>query len=349
MSVFLKANHKVNARDPNLSLEPDTNRTVSSILNDSNFIRINGLGYRNLYLKLEALNPAGSVKMKAALGMINDLERRGCITPDTVLIESSSGSLGVALAMICAERGYRFVCVMDPNSSEHNVKTVRALGAHVEVVTQRDENGGFLGTRIAYINQLVAQDKRYVWLNQYANPENPGAHARLTARSIANAFEHIDYLFIGAGTTGTLMGCVQYFSQHRPKTKIVAVDSIGSVTFGHPAGKRYIPGLGTSRRPEIFSPDNIHAFEMTAEADAVRMCRYIAKTNGLLAGGSTGTVLAGVSQWQSRIPADATIVAISPDLGERYLDSIYDDQWVIERFGESPLTSDPVVFQPTAQ
>ena len=312
-------------------------KTITSIINDANFIQLRGLGVSQLHLKLESLNPAGSVKMKAAVAMINDAEARGCLKRDTVLIESSSGSLGVALSMVCAARGYHFTCVVDPNTSAHNVKMMKALGADIVVVTQRDENGGFLGTRIAYINETVARDPRYLWLNQYANPENPGAHARSTGPSIAAAFEHVDYLFIGAGTTGTLMGCVQYFRQYRPRTRIVAVDSIGSVTFGHPAGKRYVPGLGTSRRPEIYSPEGIHAFEMVDEAEAIAMCRHLARTNGLLAGGSTGTVLCGVQHWRERLPTNATVVAISPDLGERYLDTVYNDQWVLERFGERAL------------
>lgn len=310
---------------------------VSSIINDRNFVQIKSLGLEHLYVKIEALNPAGSVKLKAALAMIDDLETTGRIGPETILVESSSGSLGVALSMVCAERGYRFTCVVDPNTSTHNIKMMKALGAQIVVVTQRDENGGFLGTRIRHIHELVRSEPRHVWINQYANPENPGAHARLTARAIASAFGNVDFLFIGAGTTGTLMGCVQYFQKHRPNTRIIAVDSIGSVTFGHAPSKRYIPGLGTSRRPEIYKPDGIYAFEMISEAQAISTCRYLARTTGLLAGGSTGTVLAAVHRWRHLVPDHATIVAISPDLGERYLDTIYDDAWVTERFGPEPL------------
>lgn len=311
-------------------------KRISDVVNDDNFIQLQALGIAGLHLKLEGLNPAGSIKMKAAVGMINDLEAAGRINANTRLIESSSGSLGVAVSMVCAERGYRFTCVVDPNTAPHNIKLMKTLGADVFMVDQRDENGGFLGTRIAYIQALVASDARYLWLNQYANPENPGAHARTTARAIANAFERVDYLFVGAGTTGTLMGCAQYFSQHRPETKIVAVDSVGSVTFGLPAGKRHIPGLGTSRRPEIFARAGMFAFEMIDECDTVAMCRFLAHSSGLLAGGSTGTVLAAVHKWRRRMPADAVVVAISPDLGERYLDTLYDDTWVQTRFGCIP-------------
>lgn len=224
---------------------------ISSISNDRNFVRIRALGLNHLYAKIEGLNPAGSIKMKTALGMIASLEARGSIKHDTVLIESSSGSLGVALSILCAERGYKFTCVVDPNASSQNVKMMKALGASIEMVTERDVNGGFLGTRIAHIKNLVAADGRYLWLNQYANPDNPRAHVRTTARSIFERFERLDYLFIGAGTTGTLMGCVEFSASIARTLRIIAVDSIGSVTFGNSSGPRFIPGLGTSRRPEV--------------------------------------------------------------------------------------------------
>jgi cysteine synthase A len=338
--LFNARNSKIAASTERDPLQGITVNTISDIVNDNNFVKVNGLGLKQLYMKIEALNPAGSIKMKTALGMIRDLELRGRIDRSTILIESSSGSLGVALAVICAERGYRFTCVVDPNTSLHNVKIIKALGASVVVIDKRDENGGFLASRISYITELVARDHRYLWLNQYANPENPRAHARTTAFSIFQNFDRVDYLFIGAGTTGTLMGCIEFFGEHSPRTKIIAVDTIGSVTFGQPAAKRYIPGIGTSRRPEIFSPEGIHAIEMIAESDAISMCRHLARNNGILAGGSTGTVLCAVQNWKERIAPDATVVMISPDFGERYLDTIYDDDWVRERFGSIPTMNE---------
>ncbi len=305
---------------------------ISDIINDYNFVKVIGLGVSRLFLKLEAMNPAGSIKMKTALSMIRDLEQRGKINSNTILIESSSGSLGVALSIICAQRQYRFVCVVDPNTSRPNIQIMEALGTQVICVDKRDKNDGFLASRIAHIHELVASDQRYLWLNQYANPENPRAHARTTALAIFESFDQVDYLFVGAGTTGTLMGCLQFFGQHSPNTRIIAVDSIGSVTFGFPASQRHIPGLGTSRTPEIFDGEGIHAMEMVAETDTIAMCRYLARNNGILAGGSTGTVMSAVYAWRDRLPANATVVAISPDFGERYLETIYNDQWVRERF-----------------
>ena len=311
--------------------------SVSQIIGDFNYVHLKGLALGNLHLKLEYCNPAGSVKMKTAIGLIDDFAERGAISRDTTLIESSSGNLGVALSLVCAERGYRFVCVVDPNTNAHNIKLMEAYGAKVVKVTERDANGGFLGTRIAYVRNAVASDPSFLWLNQYSNPANANAHANSTARSIHIAFPALDYLFVGAGTTGTLMGCVRYFRRFSPRTRIVAVDSKGSVTFGQPPGKRFIPGLGSSQMPPIFDRHGIATCLSVDERAAIAMCRWLARSNGVLAGGSTGTVLAGVHALASELPADASIVAIAPDAGERYLDTIYNDEWVREKFGQSVL------------
>lgn len=310
---------------------------IKQLINEDNYIQIDQLCSAKVQLKIEGLNPAGSIKLKTAYAIISDLESRGLITPRTRLIESSSGNLGVALAMVCAAKGYQFVCVIDPNTSAPNRKLIQALGAQVIVVDQRDENGGFLYSRIRLIEQMVAQNPDYIWLNQYQSPNNPLAHYNATARAIAEKFGHVDYLFVGAGTTGTLMGCKRYFADHHPRTKVIAVDSVGSVTFGLPGGTRHIPGLGTSRRPEIYEPSDIHALLTVPEVHTVQVCRWLAQRYGLLFGGSTGTVLAGVQQWAAQIRPDDVVVAISPDMGERYLETLYSDDWVSQRLGPGAL------------
>lgn len=312
-------------------------QSLGDIVHDQTFLKVTGIGH-DFFLKMESLNPAGSIKLKTAVGLVNDVQARGLLGPDTVLIESSSGNLGVALAMICAERGIRFTCVVDPISSSHNIRMMRSYGAEVIQVDIPDANGGFLGTRIALIREKVASDPRYVWLNQYENAANPQAHARTTASSISRHFGHVDYLFVGAGTTGTLMGCLQHFRRHHPTTRIIAVDSVGSVTFGTPAGRRFIPGLGTSQRPPILNAEGIHALEMVPEARSVAMCRILARSKGMLVGGSTATVIAAVHAWRERIEPGSVVVALSPDWGERYLDTLYDDQWVEQRFGRDVLS-----------
>jgi len=287
-----------------------------------------------LHLKCEAFNFAGSVKLKAAVAMVDAAERDGRLTPGSVLIESSSGNLGIALAMIAASRGYGFLCVTDARCNTASRRLIESFGARVHVITEPDPDGGFLGARIGYVQGMCRQDARYVWLNQYANSGNWLAHHGSTAPQIAKAFPELDVLFVGAGTTGTLMGCARYFREHRPSVRIVAVDAVGSVTFGAPASPRLIPGLGTSVRPQLLDESFVDDVVHVREEDTVRTCRRLAAA-GFVFGGSTGTVVSGAERWLADHGA-ATAVAIAPDLGERYLDSVYQPEWVEQHYG-SPL------------
>ncbi|MFJ3937644.1 2,3-diaminopropionate biosynthesis protein SbnA [Streptomyces parvus] len=308
------------------------------ILSDDVFLTLPGeLPGSELYVKIEGLNPAGSIKLKTAVGLIADAESRGLLGPGGQVVESSSGNLGVALSMVCAAKGYAFTCVTDPNASAQNVAAMQALGASVLVVRERDANGGFLGSRIARIKRLVHEDPSLVWTNQYGNAANPRIHSVRTAASTVATVGVVDQLFVGAGTTGTLMGCAEYFRRFSPSTRIVAVDTTGSVTFGGPSGPRHIPGLGTSRRPEIFQRHLVDEVVLVDERDAVRTCRITARRHGILLGGSTGSVLAAVLARAPDIPPGSRVVALSPDLGDRYLSTIYNDDWVVSRFGIGTL------------
>jgi cysteine synthase A len=285
-----------------------------------------------VHVKMEGFNMAGSIKLKPAIEMIEDLERRGTLGPGRRVIESSSGNLGVALSLVCRVKGYPFVCVSDPNLTPTNRRLIEAYGGRVVIVEQRDANGGYLQSRIALIERWLARDPALVWTNQYANLANKAAHARWTAPEILRAFPTLDVLVVGAGTTGTLMGCAEYVRRNAPRVRIVAVDAEGSVTFGFPPRKRYIPGLGTSRRPELADATLVDDVVIVPEAETIAMCHWLLDRHGWLLGGSTGTVLAGVRRWARHIEAGSTVVTISADLGERYLDLVYDDDWLARHF-----------------
>jgi 2,3-diaminopropionate biosynthesis protein SbnA len=290
-----------------------------------------------LYLKCEGFNFAGSIKLKAAAAMVEAAESDGLLTPDSVLVESSSGNLGVALSMIAASRGYRFLCVTDPRCNLSTRRLMEALGSQVHIISEPDPVGGFLGARIDYVRRICASDDRYVWLNQYTNPGNWRAHSRTTAPAIARDFPELDVLFVGAGTTGTLMGCARYFREwHRP-VRIVAVDAVGSVTFGGPPARRMIPGLGTGIRPPLLDDSYVDEVVIVEEADTIRACHRMAG-RGFLFGGSTGTVVSGAMGWLARHDTpELTAVAIAPDLGERYLDTVYQSNWLQDLFGTEVL------------
>jgi 2,3-diaminopropionate biosynthesis protein SbnA len=285
----------------------------------------------DVQLKIEGYSLGTSIKTKTARHMIEQLEGCGRLQPGSRLIESSSGNLGLALSAIAAERSYSFTCVSDPNLSPQTHKLMRAYGAKVVLVNRRDDNGGYLGSRIAYIKGRLEQDRNLIWLNQYANIDNPGAHERFTGPEIIKTFAHPGYVFIGAGTTGTLTGVSRYLRKISPTTHIVAVDTVGSITFGDKPRARHIPGLGTSRRPEIADNTAMDEIIYVSERDTIAMCRRVA-ARGLLVGGSTGTVLAAIASIGHRIPAKSCVIAVSPDLGDHYVDTIYDDDWVRERF-----------------
>jgi cysteine synthase A len=288
----------------------------------------------SLFLKVEGFNFASSIKLKAAMEMVDLAERDGSLTPNSILVESSSGNLGVALSMLAASKGYRFVCVTDSRCNRATMQLMRALGTEVHTITEPLENGGLLGARIAHVHELCTSDERYLWLNQYANPANPLAHFRVTAPAIAREFPDLDVLFVGAGTCGTLMGCAQWMREWRPKVRIVAIDTVGSVIFGGPAGQRMIPGLGAAVPLPRLDESYIDDVVMVAEPDTIRTCRTLAR-RGFLFGGSTGTVVRGALDWLGENDTgDLTAVAISPDLGERYLESVYADEWVREHYDE---------------
>jgi N-(2-amino-2-carboxyethyl)-L-glutamate synthase len=286
-------------------------------------------GSHDVFLKLEGFNITGSIKIKTAIGLVEELEQRGVARPnETVLVESSSGNLGLALSLVCAIKGYKFICVTDPNANRAAIRGMELYGAKIIVVEDRDPAGGYLGSRLKKIDQLLQSDPNAVWLDQYANIANKNVHAEQTANEIAREFDKVDWVFIGTGTTGTLAGISERLRQEFPGIKVVAVEPIGSVTFGGAPGKRSIPGIGSSVRPklaDLAKPDRIVAIN---EEKTVEACLSFVRNYQLLVGGSTGTVLAAVKELAPEFRRGDSIVAISADLGDKYLDTIYDPAWV---------------------
>lgn len=307
------------------------------------YVDVRSIFGRPLFLKCEGFNFAGSIKLKVAAEMVSSAERNGLLTPESVLVESSSGNLGVALSTVAASKGLRFLCVTDFRCNLSTRRLMEALGSQVHIVAEPDPAGGLLGARIDYVRALCAADERYVWLDQYTSADNWKAHYRRTAPAIARQFPQLDVLFVGAGTTGTLMGCARYFRERQRRVRIVGVDSIGSVIFGGRPGRRMIPGLGSSIRPPMLDASYVDEVVQVVEADTIRACHRLAR-RGFLFGGSTGTVVSGALAWLSRHGADGlTAVAIAPDLGERYLDTIYQSNWVRDLYGDEMFGFDDLI------
>jgi cysteine synthase A len=288
-----------------------------------------------LFAKLEGLNPGGSMKDRPAMRIIEQGLESGLIDRSTVIIESSSGNMGIGLAQICSYYGLQFICVVDPKTTQQNLRLLRVYGAEIDVVTAPDpETGEFLGARIKRVKSLLDTIENSFWPNQYANENNSGAHHQ-TMREVVEALGgNVDYLFIAVSTCGTLRGCAEYVRANRLKTKIVAVDAKGSVIFGSPKIKRLIPGHGAAVRPQLFRDDLAVECVHVTDLDCVVGCRKLVGTEAILAGGSSGAVMTAVGLYADRIPKGSNCVVILPDRGERYLDTIYCDEWVEEHFGD---------------
>ena len=312
---------------------------VLSTIGNTPLIRLNRVFRESrfrLFAKLEGFNPGGSAKDRPALNILEEAIEAGVIRPETVIVESSSGNLGIGLAQACRYFGLRFICVVDPKTTQQNINIIKAYGAEIDLVPRPDPvTGEFLQARIDRVKCLLRSSRNSFWPNQYANLANAGAHYKTTMREIVAALDgEIDYLFCATSTCGTIRGCSEYARDHNLGTKIFAVDAVGSVIFGGKPAKRLLPGHGAGRRPELFQPDLADECVHVTDLECVVGCRRLVYSEGILAGGSSGGVLTALSNNRHRIPRGATVVVIFHDRGERYLDTIYSDDWVEKHFGD---------------
>ncbi|MCG7409121.1 2,3-diaminopropionate biosynthesis protein SbnA [Paenibacillus sp. ACRRX] len=284
----------------------------------------------NLYGKLEMYNPGSSIKDRTALSMIKEAWKRGDINEDTTIIESSSGNLAVGLAQLANYLGLRFICVLDPKTNQQTIKVLRAYGAIIDMVNEPDPvTGEYLQARINRVSWLKENTPNSFWCNQYANLDNPLAHRHLMNEIMTVLHGQIDYLFLSVSTCGTFRGCFEYIQQHGLNTKIVAVDAQGSVIFGDKGrAKRLIPGHGAARVPELFQPGMEYQQVHVTDMECVEGCRLLLQRESILAGGSSGAIIMAIKRLEAEISDNSTCVAILADSGERYMDTVYSEEWV---------------------
>ncbi len=283
---------------------------------------------REVLAKLELMNPGGSMKDRSARYIVAAGLAEGSIRPQSTLVESSSGNFGIALAMAARVNDLRFVCVIDPKTTSANVAILHRLGAAVEMVTEPDDSGGYLHTRLARVNEIVARTPDAVWINQYANDRNWQAYYHGTGAEItAQLVRPPEYLIAPVSTTGCILGCARRLRERFPDIRVIAVDAVGSVIFGGSPGTREIPGIGSSRVPELCCPGEIDDVVYVDDVEAAQGCRDLLSAEGIFAGGSTGAVVAALRKLMPALPP-SRVVAIFPDRGDRYLDVVYDDDWL---------------------
>ena len=287
----------------------------------------------NVYIKLEFNNPTGSVKDRAANFILNKLISNGEIDKDTIIIESSSGNFGIALASYCKMLGLKFFCVIDPNITETNEMLIRKLSSETFKVEHHDKYGGYLIERIKKVKQLQEQYENTYWVNQYGNPYNAEAYYRTLGCEICSEIKSIDYIFVGVSSCGTITGLSQRIKEEYPNAKVIAVDIFGSVIFGGTSKKRYITGIGSSMQPENLKNAKIDEVIQVSEEDTIHMCNYLLENHQIFVGGSSGSVISAIyNYFKDKKVLNINVVAIFADRGDRYSTTIYNKKWCKEKF-----------------
>ena len=307
-----------------------------------------------VYAKLEAFNPGGSVKDRLALGVIEDAERRGALRPGQTVVEATSGNTGIGLAVVCARKGYPLVVTMAENFSVERRKLLRFLGARVVLTPAAQKGSGMLRKA-----EELAEAHGWFLARQFENEANPEIHSRTTALEILEAFEgeRLDYWVTGFGTGGTLTGVSRVLRRERPDTRIVVCepDNVpllgsgiaqprrddGAPTESHPAFRPHLmQGWSPDFIPKIagaaVEEGAIDEILPVAGADALRAAKDLARQEGIFSGISGGATLAGALQVARRAPAGSSVLCMLPDTGERYLSTVLFDG-IAEEMSEEEL------------
>lgn len=299
------------------------------LLELSNYNKAKGLKAR-LIVKLESFNPAGSVKDRVALAMIEDAEASGLLKPGATIIEPTSGNTGIGLAFVAAAKGYKLILTMPDTMSVERRNLLKALGS--ELVLTPGANG--MKGAITRAEELKAATPGAVILQQFDNPANPAMHERTTGQEIWRDTEgHVDIFVAGVGTGGTVSGVGAALKKHNPAVKVVAVEPTDSpVLSGGAPGAHKIQGIGAGFVPKNYNPAVVDEILQVTNDDAIRTGRELAQKEGLLVGISSGAAVSAATRL-ALLPENEgkTIVALLPDTGERYLSTL------LYAFDEYPL------------
>lgn len=271
----------------------------------------------DIYAKLEYFGPGGSVKDRAALGMILDAERRGLLTPGSTIIEPTAGNTGIGLALIGVARGYRVILCVPSGYAVEKMKLIEALGGEIEYVPR----AAGMKAAILKAGELADRIENSFVPQQFVNPANPSFHETTTGREIIEQMDgRVDALVIGAGTSGTFVGVSRAVKKINPAVLCVLVEPEGSIYGGGPPGPKKIEGIGqTQFLPEIYDASLAAEVMMVMNDEACAAVRRLARTEGVLGGWSSGAAAAAADKVAKRLGAGKRVVTVFPDGAERYL------------------------------
>lgn len=293
---------------------------MTELIGNTPLVKINKLSSANILAKVESFNPAGSIKDRPALNMIEKAEQEGLINKDTIIIEPTSGNTGIGLAMVCAIKGYKMILTMPETMSLERRKLLKAYGAEL-VLT--DGAKGMQGA----VDKAIELSKKYpnsFIPQQFDNPANPEAHIKTTAEEIWRDTDgKVDIIVAGVGTGGTITGIARGLKSHNPHIKAIAVEPESSQVLAcRPAGAHKIQGIGANFIPKNFDYNVVDEIIHVSDEDSIETARKLAKEEGILCGISSGAAMHAAIEISKRPEyKNKMIVVILPDLGERYLSS----------------------------
>jgi cysteine synthase A len=292
---------------------------ITELVGDTPMLHLRRLtpkGAADVFAKLENLNPGGSVKDRAAVGMILRAEAEGLLKPGSTIVEATAGNTGIGLALIGINKGYRVIVCVPEKFAEEKVKIMRALGA--EVVRTPDAEA--MAGAIKKAKELAASIAGSFTALQFENPANPDYHHDTTAAEIFEQMEgRVDAVVIGVGTGGTFTGIARFMKEKLPGCRSVAVETQGSVLGGGPPGPHKVEGIGSSFIPKTFDPKVCDEILMVNDRDAFDTVAQLARLEGILGGSSAGANVFAAIQVAKRLGTGKRVVTIIPDAAERYL------------------------------
>jgi len=287
-----------------------------------------------LFLKLELMNPGGSIKDRIGIAMIEEAEKRGDIRPGDLLVEATAGNTGIGLALAASQKGYRLILVLPDKMSQEKIFNLRAMGA--EIVLTRSDVGKGHPEYYQDVAQRIAREQGGYYVNQFGNEDNPKAHELTTGPEIWEQMEHdLDAVVVGVGSGGTISGLSNYFSRHAPNVKLVLADPKGSILTGYietgqigQGGSWLVEGIGEDFIPSICDLSRVHSAFTVTDAESFSAARELLRREGILAGSSSGTLLAAALAWCRRQTEPKRVVAFACDTGNKYLSKLYNDFWM---------------------
>jgi cysteine synthase A len=296
--------------------------SILNTIGNTPIVRINKLAPKNvtLYVKCEFFNPLSSVKDRLAIAIIEDAERRGTLKPGQTVVEATSGNTGIALAMVCAAKGYPFVATMADSFSIERRKIMRMLGAKV-VLTPAAERG------MGMVRKAEELAKKNGWFlaSQFENEANPAYHRNTTGPEILRDFagKRLDFYVTGWGTGGTLTGAGEMIRLARPETQIIACEPAGAALLsGNQFTPHKIQGWTPDFVPKVLKKEVAHRIVTVADGEALENARALAKNEGIFCGISSGATFAAALKVAAEAPAGSVILAMLPDTAERYLSTV---------------------------